>query len=109
MHVIFNGKGNLVQKQDDIISGGPIINIYIIYKITPKTVSNSFVFKNSLFGTIKVSNTQESEKKKWQYSGYGLTSDPANTFKHPDNGKSSKNIIIFGTDLSDSKYEDNKK
>ena len=109
MHVIFSGKGNIVQKQNDIISGGPIINIYIVCKITPKAVSNSFVFKNILFGTIKVSNTQKSDKKKWQHSGYGLTFDSTNTFKNPDTGKSGKNIIIFGTDLSDSKYENNKK
>ena len=92
-----------------ILSGGPIINIYIVYKIKPKTVSNCFAFENSLFWTIKVSNTQESDKKRWQYSGYGLTFDSPNIFKHPDTDKSSKNIMIFGANLSDSKYEDNKK
>ena len=63
MHVIFSGKCNLVQKQYDIILGGPIINIYIVYKTTPKSISSNFVFKNNLFGAIKVSNTQESDKK----------------------------------------------
>ena len=38
-----------------------------------------------------------------------LTFDPTNTFKHPDTGKNSKNIIIFGAKLSDSKYKYNKK
>ena len=63
MHVKFSGKGNLVQKENDAISGGPVINIYIVYKITLKTVTSDSVFKNSLFGRIKVSNTQESDKK----------------------------------------------
>ena len=37
MHVIFKGKGTLVQNENDIIAGGPIINIYIVYKTSPKT------------------------------------------------------------------------
>ena len=30
MHVIFKGKVTLVQNDNDIIVGGPIINIYIV-------------------------------------------------------------------------------
>ena len=36
MHVIFKGKGTLVQNDNDIIAGGPIVNIYIVYKTSPK-------------------------------------------------------------------------
>ena len=32
MHVIFKGKGTRVQNDNDIIAGGPITNIYIVYK-----------------------------------------------------------------------------
>ena len=60
-------------------------------------------------GAIKVYNIQTSDKNKWIYSGYGITLDSTNTFKHPDSGGNSKNIIIFGADLSDSKYKNNKK
>ena len=83
MHLIFSGKGSLVQKQVDAIKS-TVINIYIVYKITPKTVTNDFVSKNSLFGAIEITNTQQSDKKKWKYSGYGLIFDSTNTFKHPD-------------------------
>ena len=30
MHVIFKGKGTLVQNDNDIIAGGLIVNIYIV-------------------------------------------------------------------------------
>ena len=35
MHVIFKGKGTLVQNHNDIISGGPIINTSIAHKTSP--------------------------------------------------------------------------
>ena len=36
MHVIFKGKDALVQYNKDVIAGGPIVNIYIVYKTSPK-------------------------------------------------------------------------
>ena len=39
MHVIFKGKGALVENNNDIIAGGPIVNIYIVHKTSPKTIS----------------------------------------------------------------------
>ena len=50
MHEIFKGKGTLVQNDNHIMVGGPIINIYIVYKTSPKTINSYFVFKNCLFG-----------------------------------------------------------
>ena len=64
MHVIFNGKGTLVQNDNDIIAGGPIVNIYIVYKTSPKTINSNFVFKNCLFGAIKITNTTNSDTDK---------------------------------------------
>ena len=43
IHIILRGKGLLYQKNNDIITGGPMINIYIVYKTTPKTISSNFV------------------------------------------------------------------
>ena len=98
MHVIFKGKGTLVQNDNDIIAGGPIVNIYIVYKTSPKTINSNFVFKNCLFGAIKIANTTNSDTDKWQYSGYGIGFDLTGTCTHPDGG-SGKNIIIFGAEL----------
>ena len=64
MHVIFKGKGTLVQDDNDIIVGGPIINIYIVYKTSPKTINSNFVFRNCLFGAIKITNTTNSDTDK---------------------------------------------
>ena len=108
MHVIFKGKGTLVQDENDIISGGPIINIYIVYKASPKTINPNFVFKNCLFGAIKITTTTNSDTDKWQYSGYGIGFDSTGNFMHSDGGIG-RNVIIFGADLSNSTVHANNK
>ena len=64
MHVIFKGKSALVQYDNDVIAGGPIVNIYIVYKTSLKTINSNFVFKNCLFGAIKITNTTNSDTDK---------------------------------------------
>ena len=54
MHAILKGKGTLVQNDNDIIAGGLIVNIYIVYETSPKSINSNFVFKNYLFGAIKI-------------------------------------------------------
>ena len=61
----------LRQYDNDVIAGGPIININIVYKTSPNIIVSNFVFKNRLFGAIKIANTTNSDTDKWQYSGYG--------------------------------------
>ena len=39
MHVIFKRKGALIQDDNDIIAVGPIVNIYIVYKTSLKTIN----------------------------------------------------------------------
>ena len=64
MHVIFKRKGTLVQNDNYIIAGGPIVNIYIVYKTSPKTINYKFVFRDCLFGAIKMTNTTNSDTDK---------------------------------------------
>ena len=101
MHVILKGKGTLDQNKNDIIAGGPIINIYMVHKTSPKTINSNFVFKNCLFGAIKIANTTNSDTDKWQYSSYDIGFDLTSSFTHP-NGGNGKNVIIFEADLSNS-------
>ena len=108
MHVIFKGKGTLVQNDNDIITGGPIVDIYIVYKTSPKTINFNFVFKNCLFGAIKIKNTTNSDTDKWQYSGYGIGFDSTDSFTHPDDGKDAKNVVVLGADMSNSRHATNK-
>ena len=107
MHVIFKTKGTIVQNDNDVIAGGPIVNIYIVYKTSPKTINSNFVFKNCLFGAIKITSTTNSDTDKWQYSGYGIGFNSKGEFTHPDGGDG-KNVIIFGADLSNSRHAINK-
>ena len=63
-HVIFKGTGTLVQNNNGIIAEGPIVNIYIVYKTSSKTINSDFVFKNCLFGVAKTKNTTNSNTDK---------------------------------------------
>ena len=83
-----------------IFKGGPIVNIYNVYKTSPKTIISNFVSKNCLFGAIKITNTINSDTDKWQCSGYGIG--------FVDGKNDGKNVIIFGVDLSNSKRANNK-
>ena len=84
MHVIFKRKGALVQSENDIIAGRPIVNIYIVYKTSPKTINSDFIFRDCLFGAIKITNTTTSDTDKWQYSGDDVAFDSTSVFTHPD-------------------------
>ena len=79
----------------------------IVYKTCPKAINSNFVFKDCLFGAIKITNTTNSDTDKWQYSGYGIGFDSKEEFTHPDE-ENGKNVIIFGADLSNSKHANNK-
>ena len=109
VHVIFKGKGTLVQNDNDIIAGGPIVNICIVYKTSPKSINSNFVFENCLFGAFKKTNTTNSDTDKWQYSGYGVGFDSKGRFPHPDGGGGDgKNVIISEADLGNSRHATNK-
>ena len=43
MHVIFKRKRALAQNDNDIIAGRPIVNIYIVYKTSPKTINSNLL------------------------------------------------------------------
>ena len=107
MNVIFKGKGILVQNDNDITAGGPIINIYKVYKTSPKTINSNFDFKNCLFVAIEIANITNSDTDKWQYSGYGVGFDSPGSFTHSDGGIG-KNVIIFAADLGNSRHANNR-
>ena len=64
LHLIFKGKGTLVQNDNDIIARGPIVNICIVYKTSPKSINSSFIFRNCLFDATKITNTTNSDTDK---------------------------------------------
>ena len=95
LHVIFKGKGTIVQHQNDILAGGPIINIYIVYKTSPKIINSNFVFRNCLFGSIKITSTTNSDTDRSQCCGCGTGFDSTGSFTYPDDGKNAENVGVF--------------
>ena len=108
MHVIFKGKGTLVQNDNDIIVRGLIVNTYIVYKTSPKTINSNFISKNCLFGAVKITNTIDPDTDKWKYSGYGIGFDSSISLAHPNDRKDAKNVIVSGADMSNSRNPTNK-
>ena len=70
---------------------GSIVNIYVVYSLSNITIStDSDSIAECLFGATSLSNNK--------YTGY----------PNKYSGKSSKNLIIFGADLSSSSHTENK-
>ena len=57
-----------------------IVNVYIVYDIDvwPRNPTSSFKLKNCLFGATNI--VKNSDKKKYVYSGYGITFDSAGSW-----------------------------
>ena len=106
-YIVFDNGALLYQNKNEAGIGGPIVNIYTVYRTSLKTISSSNALKNCLFGTIKITNTSSHDPEKYEYSGHGIGFDRKGTFTHPDGGDG-RNIIIFAAVLSNSKHANNK-
>ena len=82
-----------------------IVNVFIVYNLDawPRNPTNSFKFKNCLFGTMDI--VQNCDKEKYVYSGYGITFDCADSWSL-ENG-TARNNIIFGVNNNSSSHADN--
>ena len=59
-YVIFNHKRSYFeQKKEDVINSGSIVNIYIVYSVSLKTISSNNALKNCLFGATKVTKPND--------------------------------------------------
>ena len=76
-YVIFNDKESFFeQKKENIIKSGSIVNIYIVYSLSQKTIDSDNVLKNCLFGAIKVAKPGDTTvTDKYIYSDYGFGFD----------------------------------
>ena len=96
------------KEKEKIIKSGSIVNIYIVYTLSKKTINSDKVLKNCLFVATKVAKPGDTaDTDKYIYSGYGLGFDSTGQLSHPQGGMV-KNIIIFGVDLSNSVHATNK-
>ena len=88
--VKFNGD---FLKQDKVICNhGPIVNIYVVYRLTPTTTDSSVTLQNCLFGAVKL--TKNADIDKYKYSGYGIGFYSRGNFSHPSEGYG-RNVNIF--------------
>ena len=77
-------------KQDKITyNHGPILKIYIVYRLSP-TVTSDITLENCLFGAVKITKILKINT----YSVYGIVFDLKGSFSHPSGGYG-KNVIIF--------------
>ena len=85
---------------------GHIVNIYIVYEITSNYNNSSYpTIENCLFGFVKL--TENADIDKYGYSRCGIGFDRKVSFSIDD--EISKNVIIFGVDMSSSSKIDNRK
>ena len=82
-----------------------MVNIFIVYKISPKTSSDIFTLESSLFGAVKL--TKDAEVRKYKHSRHCTRFDSKGEFSHPS-GRYGRNVIIFGADLSSSRHANNR-
>ena len=96
-------KGDLLRQNKVTYNHGKIVNIYIVYEISPTfTSQSSFTLKNSLFGAVKI--TKNADISKYKYSGYGISFDSKGSFLLHADGAYGVNVIIFEADLTSSTH-----
>ena len=85
---------------------GSVINIYIVYELKNRTVSNlDFTVQKGLFGAINL--TKNTDTSNYKYEGYGIAFDSGGTITIGNITKG-KNIIIFGVVTNSSIHSTNK-
>ena len=77
--VKFNG--DLLKLNKVTHNHGPIVNIYIVYRLIAITKDSSVTLQNCLFGAVK--STKNADIDKYKYSGYGIRFDSGGSFIHP--------------------------
>ena len=92
-----------LSKQDKITySHGSIVNIYIVYRLSP-SITSDITLEKCLFSAVKITKTLKINT----YSGYGIAFNSGGSFSHPSRGYG-KNFIIFGAGLSSSVHANNR-
>ena len=77
--VKFNG--DFLRQNKVTKNHGLIVNIYIVYRLTPDTKNYSIALEDCLFGAVKLTKTADIDK--YKYSGYGIGFDSRGRFLHP--------------------------
>ena len=114
MHVHLSGN-HFQQNAVSIHNNYDIINIYCVYKLDPidSSSDSSFTIQNALFGAMQITKNATDNSKN-NYKGYGICFDERNQFSHTrtedilTHTTNSRNVLIFGVDMSFSTHATNK-
>ena len=117
MYVYLKGshfqQNNVLTSNTDHVINDNVVNIYIVYKLDPITSRDTtFTIQNALFGAMQI--TKNADTNKCNYKGYGICFDESEEFTHIrktgnfNDTTMARNVIIFGIDMSFSKYANNK-
>ena len=116
MYVYLKGshfqQNNVLTTNNDHVIYDNVINIYIVYKLDPITSKDTtFTIQNALFGAMQIA--ENADTSKYNYKGHGICFGESEEFTHvrkKDNFSDttdSRNVIIFGVDMSFSKHANN--
>ena len=98
--------GSFLNRPSSTIFHRGIVNIYIVYEIDDYFNDSSYpALENCLSGSVKLTKTVDIHK--YGYSGYGI-GFYRNIFFSIGN-EISKNVIVFGVDMSSSRKIENRK
>ena len=100
-----NFSGDLLKQDKITYSLGPIVNIYVVYRLAPRTNNSDVTLENCPFDAVKL--TKNADIDKCKYSGCGIGFDSKGSFSHPSGGFG-KNVVIFGADMSSFSHANNK-
>ena len=100
-----NANGDSLRQNQVTYIYGLVVNIYIVFGITPDAKTSNIALENCLFGAIKI--TKNSDVGKYKYSRYSIGFDSRGSFSHPSGGNGT-NVVIFGADLSSYVHANNK-
>ena len=97
---------SVLQQKIVTYSHRKVVNVYAVYEITNfHGIENYPTLANALFGAVKL--TKNADIDKYKYSAYGIGFDGKGFFLHPS-GRTGRNAIIFGADMSSSSKINNK-
>ena len=101
--------GNCLKQEKLTFTHNQVVNIYIVYEknLWSFTVGQDLTQINSLLGAVKL--TTNADPDKYQHSTYGIRFDASGGFSLSYGSRFSKNVIIFGADISSSVHINNKK
>ena len=83
--------GDLLKQNKVTRNHGPIVNIYVVYRLTPRTNKSGVTLKNCLFDVVKL--TKNADIDKYKCSGYVIGFDSKGSFSHPSGGYDNSELI----------------